>query len=180
MIVQQTNLYPVPNDSIFTFLILKYSNFYLKKIGYWLRRNEATRFNLIRDNEIQKNFVTSDFIKQLYPSVKIITTVTNPWFLVYEEYKNYKKQNLSLTMDEFIENYKPNGQNLFIEKADYIFRNEYIEEDFEPFRECLGKNTNFLIGPKFIFDSRKHFKPNQLAAIEKFYGDEIERFYKTF
>lgn len=182
MIEQKINLYPVSPESIFVFLILKDSNFYLKNIGRWFRSNDQTKFKYIIDKNLTKTFVSSDTVKELYPLTKIIATVTNPWFRVFAEYKSVLPSNKTLSFDKFLNDLdtsKVPEQVSLLTSADYIFRNEFLEEDFEPFKKSLNLHHVPLDIEKNInFNIKKIYKPEQNKIIENLYKNDIRLYYK--
>jgi hypothetical protein len=161
-------VFSVPNNRI--------DNLHL--IGRWFTRNPQTHFRYIQGRLKDKiSKLNSELLKTLYPNVRFITTIDNPWCRLYHYY-TIKKKSVSLT--NFIK-ILPHIPNLSINILDnyppddsiIILRNEYINDDFAKF----SKSSNATFLDTEPIDYRNFFDPESNNIIQSIFQKDIKFFY---
>lgn len=66
------------DDSFFTTVLPPFT-YYGTSIKKWLEAESVSRFRFIRDIEIEKEFWNLKQVDEIYPGIKAITIVVNPW-----------------------------------------------------------------------------------------------------
>jgi len=170
------NLMNLSENFIFIFSTFPHSDFYLHDIYRWFQSNESTSYKVIKDDY---------FLRSNYPpSVKIISTITNPWTRTLYNYTDYIKQTRKIIkLDNFVEElyknkeYCKNHYDYVKLNEDYIFRNEFIQTDFLKLSK-LYQNYNHLIISKLInFNHKKYFNSFSNSIIEDIFSKDIKEFY---
>lgn len=72
------NLTYKTDDSFFTTVFPPFV-FYGTCIKFWLAKNPVARFRYIRDTEIETEFWNTEQVQDIYPGIKTISIVVNPW-----------------------------------------------------------------------------------------------------
>lgn len=148
----------------------------LQLIGRWFTRNPETHFKYIRGRLRDKSSkLNLNLLKTLYPNVRFITTIDNPWRRLYQTYnkkfvssKNFVKiipLILQLNLN-ILDNYPPDRSIIFL-------RNEYIASDFSIF----SKSSNVLFSDPDPVDYRQFFDAESNNIICSIFQKDIEFFY---
>lgn len=74
------------DDSFFTTVFPPFL-YYGWSVKSWLLNDENAKFRYIRDYEIEQEFWNLEQIEDIYPDIKTITIVVNPWTRVYYSYQ---------------------------------------------------------------------------------------------
>jgi hypothetical protein len=74
------------DDSFFTVLITP-GDLHRKAIFKWFENTPQSKFRFIRDNEIESEYLNLQQINDIYPGIKTVAVVTNPWLRVVHAYK---------------------------------------------------------------------------------------------
>jgi len=158
------------DDSFFTTVFPPFIHHGLL-IKQWLTRNENSKFRYIRDKEIEDYFYNVEQINEIYPGIKTIGMVLNPWNRISYAYRtlSYMKEtgfnNYSINFDflkldtftKFVESLNSSAvvepftfslsesQHSWFNrgelKATYVLRAEFIEEDFKEIKEYFCSDT---------------------------------------
>lgn len=176
-------------NSIFLIYRMPYSGFYHKDIFDVLKSNYETKYKIIKDTFSFYNFVNLNILKNYYPYAQIITTVTNPWTRVFKYYSEYLKHT-KISLDEFVlilENDKSLKRNQYEyifnqnpQGAEFIFRNEFIDQDFLKFSNIWKNPIHFKKTQEFNFNHKLFFKPASQKIIEDIFKKDIEYFYPNY
>ena len=154
----------------------------LHLIGRWFTRNPQTHFRYIQGRLKDKvSKLKLELLKTLYPNVRFITTIDNPWCRLYQTYSSYfttKKTSVSLTnfikMVPHVPHLNVNIlDNYPLDNSIIILRNEYINDDFAKFSK--SSNATFLdIEP---IDYRNFFDSESNNIIQSIFQKDIKFFY---
>jgi hypothetical protein len=74
------------DDSFFTVLMIP-GDFHRASIFKWIEQSSQAKFRFIRDHEIEADYLNLHQIDDIYPGIKTIAIVTNPWLRVVRAYK---------------------------------------------------------------------------------------------
>lgn len=176
-------------NSIFLLYRMPYSGFYHKDIFDVLKSNYDTKYKLIKDTFSFYNFVDLRVLKDYYPYAQIITTVSNPWTRIFKLYSDYLKHT-KISLDDFVliieddKSLKRNQYDYIFNQnpqgADFIFRNEFIEQDFLKFSKIWKNPILFKKEQEFNFNHKLFFKPDSQKIIENIFKKDIEFFYPNY
>jgi hypothetical protein len=82
------------DDSFFTTVIPPFV-FYGSTVKRWFSQNTAAKFRYIRDMELEKEFWNIEQVNDMYPGIKTISVVVNPWKRMYYAYTQLCKMKSS-------------------------------------------------------------------------------------
>ena len=183
------------NDpSLFTVANVPFSDSgYALSIVNWFYRGSLSKYKLIVDNEaFYRNFNITQY-KELYPGVKTIATVSNPWRRMFDIYiEEISKSTPNI----------PNDFNLFVKQlhastlppgylqsdhlstlegvtADYIFRVENIVIEFKEIQTFFLNYTplpQFYISKAYISE----YSDQSIRLVEEIFIDDIKKFGYTW
>lgn len=165
-------LFGIPNNKIDN----------LQLIGRWFVRNPATNFKFLQGQLTdERSKLNLELLKTLYPNVRFITTIDNPWCRLYQTYDSYsetKKKILSLTnfvkMVTLIPKLNVNIlDNYPLDNSIIILRNEYIKDDFARF----SKSSTAVFLDTGNVDYRNFFDSESNCIIRSIFRRDIEFFY---
>lgn len=154
----------------------------LQSIGRWFTRNPETHFKYIRGRLTdKKSKLNLKLLKTLYPNIRFVTTIDNPWCRLYQIYNNYpatKKKFLSLTnfvkLVQLIPHLCANIlDNYPLDNSIIILRNEHIKYDFAKFSK--SSTAEFLETENV--DYRNFFDSESNDIICSIFRKDIEFFY---
>jgi hypothetical protein len=186
----------INDDSLFTVVNVPYSNTaYSFAIINWLAtRGSASEYKQIYDPEAFKNNFTVAQYQDLYPGVKTIATVTNPWQRIFE---------IFITEISLSNSKVPNDFNLFVERlstsstikipsqldhlqylekneyvtADYILRVESIEIDIKSLQSFFINNHPLKRLPLYTSTAYiSEYNDHSIQLVEKMFIDDINKF----
>jgi hypothetical protein len=80
------------DDSFFNFISIIKVPTGKKQLFEWLLDYEASKFRLILDKEADKDFLNMKQREELYPGIKSISIVMNPWKRAYISYEELRKK----------------------------------------------------------------------------------------
>lgn len=154
----------------------------LHLIGRWFTRNPQTHFRYIQGRLKDKvSKLNLELLKTLYPNVRFITTIDNPWCRLYQTYNSHSTtKKTSNSLKNFIK-ILPHIPNLSVNILDnyppddsiIILRNEYINDDFVKF----SKSSNATFLDTEPIDYRNFFDPESNSIIQSIFQKDIKFFY---
>jgi hypothetical protein len=171
----------IADDDIFMLFGLPNNKFdHLKAIGYWFKKNPKTCFRYLEGR--LKNTITGlSQLKTVYPNVRFITTINDPWqqlFYVYKKYLNHTKK--FITLKQFVQlvasdmSLCPSILDDYpLDNSIIILRNEYIETDFAKFSK--SSDASFTLTDPV--DYKKLFDEESNNLICSIYKNDISFFY---
>lgn len=165
-------------------------------IKNWLSKNESSKFRYIRDLEVENKFLNISQVKEIYPGVKVIGLVLNPWNRMVHSYKkmcmmrdsgsseydiNFDLLNLN-TFEDFVKDLLNNTKvepfwftlstpqskwyNTQDDIAEYVLRAESLDEDIQVLREYFCSDVP-------LEDSRiPDLISLELPSYREYYNDE--------
>lgn len=187
------------NNSVFTFIGLPFSQSYIKNIYDWFNIVPAAKYKILLDRHALRNYIPLQQINTLYPNVKTISIVTNPWSRVFQIYIFLiSRQSNPITFDfnTFVTKLTtpilPNNimslsqlsrvryqvNNTYI-TADYIFREENLIEDFKSLQAYFDSDIP-IESPPPTADYQKEYNIESRQIVQELFKDDIEYFGYTF
>lgn len=105
------NLLTYKNDDSFFTTVFPPFVFYGSSVKVWFAQDKTARFRSIRDLEIETEFWNIEQVQEVYPGIKTISIVVNPWARMRYAYTQLGKMKEvgndpyleSLTLDSFEE-----------------------------------------------------------------------------
>lgn len=111
------------DDSFFTVLIIP-GNFHRDSIFKWFEQSSQAKFRFIRDNEIESDYSNLQQIDDIYPGIKTVAVVTNPWLRAVHAYKTIqllKAETRSIPANTF--NFDTDNFENFIHNLQHVPKN---------------------------------------------------------
>jgi hypothetical protein len=62
-------------------------DFHRDAVLKWFEKSSQAKFRFIRDNEIETDYLNLQQIDEIYPGIKTVSVVTNPWLRIVRAYK---------------------------------------------------------------------------------------------
>jgi hypothetical protein len=148
-------------------------------------------------------------VDDLYPEVKIIGVVNNPWTRVYNFYIDFTQHGGRNSIEKLIEIYdfrldsfesfvlnlhiaKKNPDSWFgpttpqynwvqygNRRVDYLFKAETLEEDFKVIQEYFCTDVPLMLQNNTV-NYREHFTDEMRKAVEELFKVDIEKFGYSF
>ncbi len=169
----------------------------------WFDSEPNAQFRLIVDLEAEDDCLTFEQLQDLYPGIKTIAIVINPWrklAFIYKELTKAKLENKNLGNDldqydftdfkSFLSQIdKPIGkkwcsfqtpQSKWLENANdllHIVRDDYIEEDFKVIQEYFESEVPFDVE---LFDYKSFYDEETKQLVEEKCKEDIEKFNFKF
>ena len=195
------------DDSFFNCIVIPVNRGY-STINHWFYNHDA-RYRYINDVEANQDFLTLKDRDELYPNIRSIAVVMNPWARVLYAYKAnvLKSKNgivtpLSLLLDltsfeSFVysitkvdlRSISPSWftidtpQMRWIEyddrRADYILKFENLEEDFQPIRDYFCTDTPLYCQDPPI-DYRESYNDTTKNIVYDMFHEDAERLNYEF
>jgi len=202
------------DESFFNFISIIKITTGKQNLHEWLLDHKPSRFRFILDKEADNNFLNMRQREEIYPGIKSISIVMNPWKRAYISYKQlktkanetkdpkfeiYKLETLESYLYQIFNNlelsdvmpnvwfnfrtqqkdwltYELNGS---IEKAEYILRLEYINDDIKPLQDYFMN-----VRPLCIFDPnldyKDYYNDRSIDLVANVFKDDIEMFDYKF
>ena len=185
------------NDpSLFTVVNVPFSNTgYALSIVNWFYRGSLSKYKQIFDNEaFHRNFNMTQY-KELYPGVKTIATVSNPWRRMFDIYiEEISKSNpevpgdFNLFVEQLHSSTLPTGylqsahlSTLEGASADYIFRVENIVNEFKEIQTFFLSDSQLRQLPPYISTAYvSEYSDQSIRLVEEMFIDDIEQFGYTW
>jgi hypothetical protein len=79
------NLTYKTDDSFFTLLVVP-GDFHRDAVLKWFEKSTQAKFRFIRDTEIESDYLNLQQIDDIYPGIKTVAIVSNPWLRVVRAY----------------------------------------------------------------------------------------------
>lgn len=152
----------------------------LQLIGRWFKRNPETHFKYIRGSlKNTSSKLNLQLLKTLYPKVRFITAIDNPWCRIYHIHHVHPVFN-KISLKNFVKlisslpSYCVNLLDLYPPDKSIIFlRNEYIETDFIKF----SKSSNAVFTLPETINYRRLFDKESNDLIRLIYQKDLSFFY---
>lgn len=172
----------ISDEDIFTlFGTPDNSTDHLQSIGRWFTRNPQTHFRYIQVQlKDQRSKLNLDLLKTLYPKVRFVTTVDNPWCRLYHMHNIHPKFS-KMALEHFVKfislwpAYCRNLIDLYPPDKSIIFlRNEYIDNDFSKFSNLSNVD---IFSETDLIDYRTFFDSESDNIVLRIFQKDIEFFY---
>jgi hypothetical protein len=168
---------------------------YALSIVNWFYRGAGSRYKIIFDNEaFYRNFNITQY-KELYPGVRTIATVSNPWrrmFDIYIEEISNSTSNVPNDFNLFVEQlYASTLPTSYLQSAhlntedgattDYIFRVENIVTEFKKIQTFFSNDTPLQHLPPYISIAYvSEYSDQSIRLVEEMFIEDIEQFGYTW
>lgn len=176
-----TNLKIADEDIFMMFGISNCDFDNLKFIGRWFKSSPSTCFRYVLGRLHNEKKLHLDKLKTLYPNVRFVTLINNPWYRVYRAHSVYQKKHQVITLNIFVKLLStfpgmcPNILTSFPADNSIIFlRNEHIDHDFTNFSKS-SNNPIFLKSDSL--DYQQFFDEDSNDKILSLFQKDIEFFY---
>jgi hypothetical protein len=184
------------DDSFFTAVFPPFV-FYGTCIKFWFGENSTARFRYIRDEEVETEFWNNKQVQEIYPGIKTISIVVNPWARMryaYIQLCNIKEtgnysylDTLKLdSFEEFINSLptmQPTDEFWFTLATPMSKWFDYTEDGKEKTVDYILKDNTFIEDFKKIQD---YFctdipldLPKKLPSYKKFYNKQTKEIVAT-
>ena len=152
---------------------------YVKIVKDWFEHSYDAKYRYIEDSDIIKESHKLVDIDQYYPGVSTIGIVSNPWVRMvkgWEISKSYPQKFIDLGIDlssfeNSIRSFKNVDPNRYLQSrwlsytrqdgttrnADYILREEHIQEDFKPILDYFESSRVLDVPEIPVIDYRSYF-----------------------
>jgi hypothetical protein len=197
------------DTSFFSYVAPIGSNPSLYSIFHWFRDVDHAKFRFIKDKDIEDKKLTLKEVDELYPEVKIIAVVNNPWIRIYNFYKDFTKDLDKDHIKELIEIYDfrldsfesfvlnlPNAKNnpnswfgpttpqcewvkYDDRRADYLFKEESLVEDFKVIQGYFCTDVPLELQNN-TQDYKEHFTDEMRKVVEELFKADIDEFGYVF
>jgi hypothetical protein len=197
------------DESFFNIISILKASTGKKQLTEWMLDHEPSRFRLILDREADQEFLNMKQREEIYPGIKSIAIVTNPWKRAWISYKDllehtrnkdyyrldsfesflfHTKANLKLS--DIVSNVWYDFQTPLIKwvtyekdgvlhKAEHILRLEHINEDLKPLQDYFCNSKTLD-----IFDPHTNYKDQyndkMIELIAEVFKEDIEMFNYQF
>jgi hypothetical protein len=195
------------DDSFFTVVIPPRCAYGFWTFHQWFQQNSTARFRVIRDSEVEEDRLTLAQIDDIYPGIKTLGVVMNPWARAYYSYKqsilnvesqkiisqrykgvdfssfdNYIPSLLNCTTDDTVLHPTTN-QLHWVSKdgklTDYLIRIEHIHKDFKPLQDYFCTDIPLTL-PKKPPSYKKFYNETTKEIVATVFKEDIERFNYKF
>ena len=169
----------------------------------WFDEEPNAQFRLIVDLEAEDDCLTFTELQDLYPGVKTIALINNPWrklVVVYEAMKQAVSEDRivetikgfdfsNFTFESFLSQVDTSvgkwfnlvtPQSKWIEDGNellYVVRDDFIEEDFKPIQSYFESNKPFEVD---LVDYRSYYNEHTKKLVEEQFKEDIEKFNFKF
>ena len=197
------------DTSFFSYIAPIGTNPNLYAIFKWFQDVDQAKFRFIKDIDIEYQKMTLKEVDDLYPDVKIIAVVNNPWARVYRFYKDFSENSGRNSIEKLIEvhdfkldsfesfvlnlpNAKKNPDSWFgpitpqcewvqygDRQADFLFKEESLEEDFKVIQDYFCTNIPLTLRHGTV-DYKEHFTTEMKQVVEELFKADIEKFGYSF
>ena len=188
------------NDlSFFTYITVLDVSDFCPSIVRWFEKEPNAQFRIVVDKEADSDFISYSSMQELYPGIRVIATVTNPWRRLVNIYEVLKQLNQerrlletikdidfsNFTFESFLTqldtniykwfNFSTLQSNWIDDTNDflYIVRDDFFEEDFKVLREYFKSD----LPVDFKLTSYKEYYTEETKKfVEDLFKSDIERF----
>lgn len=170
----------------------------------WFDSEPNAQFRLIVDLEAEDDNLSFSQLQDMYPGVRTIAIINNPWrklVVIYESLKKVVEENRTidyikgfdltdLTFESFLRQLDtPIGkwwnslltpQSKWLEEGNellYVVRDDFVEEDFKPIQEYFESTNPFEVD---LVDYRCYYNETTKKLVEDSFKEDIERFNFKF
>lgn len=181
-------------SELFTIITVpSFDSGYVPNLIQWFRAEPKTSHKLLLDNQCLTQSLMLEQVHALYPGIKTIGVVTDPWDRMINAYSKYRGTR-ALSFDTFIENldkfqnltipqtrylqYSDNGNTV---TADFIFKNENLVEEFKILQKFFNSSIALEgIAPPKTAIYRKFYSAKTRKIVEDLFHEDIENFGYRF
>jgi len=171
-------------------------------------KNNNSKFRYIRDIEIEKEFWDVAQVQDIYPGIKTITIVLNPWARIryaYIQLCEMKKNNDTSYLDlsttdigsfsdfvkrlptmQTVNNFSftlatPMSKWIYNEQTsvDFILKDEALEEDFKPLQQYFCIDVPLDL-PIKLPSYKQFYNKTTKEIVAKLFKEDIEKFNYVF
>jgi hypothetical protein len=197
-----TNNYKT-DDSFFTIIIPPRCAYGFWTFHQWFQENSIAKFRVIRDSEVEEDRLTLTQVGEIYPGIKTVGVVMNPWARAYYSYAQsiLNTQSQQIISQKYkgvdfssFDNYIPSLLNCTTDNkilhpttnqihwvstngklTDYLIRIEQIHTDFEPLQDYFCTSAPLEVD-NFSIDYKPHYSTKNKNLIKKVFKQDIEQF----
>jgi hypothetical protein len=192
------------DESFFTIIIPPRGAYGFWTFHKWFQENAVAKFRVIRDSEVEEDRLTLTQVDDIYPGIRTIGVVMNPWARIYYAYTqsilNTQSQKMialrysGIDFSSF-ENYVPSLMNCktidnkvlppttnqihWVAKdgklVNNLIRIEQVHADFKPLQEYFCTNSPLEVAD-FSIDYQPHYSTKNKNLIKKIFKQDIEQF----
>ena len=195
------------DDSFFTTVLPPFS-YYGASVKSWFMKNNYARFRYIKDIEVEREFWNVAQVQDIYPGIKTISVVLNPWARMRYAYLRLcemQQSNDTLYADlssidfgsftDFIvslPNQQPIGDFKFTlatpvsdwisnngMSVDFVLKDESLSEDFTCLQEYFCDKTPLEI-PKKLPSYKRFYNKTTKSIVAEVFKKDIDRFGYKF
>ena len=192
------------DDSFFTTVLPPFVCFGWS-VKSWLLNNDAAKFRYIRDYEIESEFWNVAQVNEVYPGIKTIAIVINPWARMYYAYQQLLEMksledprlgDLSqLELDsftKFIKNLPATSSKIgdfwfsittpickWIENADYILIDTSLQQDFRPIQDYFLSDSELVVTEE-LPNYKEFYNNTTREIVATVFKEDIARFGYEF
>jgi hypothetical protein len=178
--------------------VLDVSSFH-ETIVKWMETEPNSQFRLLVDKQADDDYVSFSAIQDLYPGIRVIATITNPWRRIVNIYTVLKRLNedqelldiikninfVNFTFESFLGQLKTDTGKWFtaatpqiewIKGANdllYIVRDDYIEEDFKVIQNYFKSDMPITVE---LTSYKEYYTEDTKKFVEELFKEDIERF----
>lgn len=190
------------DSSFFGYINAPGNFFFSPTIVRWFNNEPNAQFRLIVDMEAEEESLTFLQLQDLYPGVKTIAPITNPWrrlVVIYEALKkaNEDKTNLeaikvfdfsNFTFESFLKQLDAPiagysismSQCIWIKNANellLIVRDDFLQEDFKMIQEYFESTKPIEVD---FIEYRSYYNEDTKKFVEEQFKEDIELFNFSF
>ena len=192
------------DDSFFTTVLPPFVCFGWS-VKSWLLDDDAAKFRYIRDYEIESEFWNVAQVNEVYPGIKTIAIVINPWARMYYAYQQLLEMksledprlgDLSqLELDsftKFIKNLPATSSKIgdfwfsittpicnWIENADYILIDTSLQQDFRTIQDYFLSDSELVVTEE-LPNYKEFYNNTTREIVATVFKDDIARFGYEF
>lgn len=197
------------DTSFFSYVAPIGTNNSLYAIFKWFSTVDQAKFRFIKDVDIEDQKMNLQQVDELYPEVKIIGVVNNPWARVYNFYRDFTQHGGRNSVQQLIEIYdfrldsfesfvlnlhtvKKNPASWFGpttpqckwiqyegRKIDFLFKAETLAEDFKVIQDYFCTDISLML-QRSDADYREHFTEDMKSTVEELFKEDIQEFEYNF
>ena len=192
------------DDSFFTTVLPPFVCFGWS-VKSWLLDDDAAKFRYIRDYEIESEFWNVAQVNEVYPGIKTIAIVINPWARMYYAYQQLLEMksledprlgDLSqLELDsftKFIKNLPATSSKIgdfwfsittpicnWIENADYILIDTSLQQDFRTIQDYFLSDSELVVTEE-LPNYKEFYNNTTREIVATVFKEDIARFGYEF
>jgi hypothetical protein len=163
-------------DSSYIFLLTWF------EVSYW---HKGTKFRLLNDKKLFQKFSEFQEMEKLYPGVKYITYVVNPWYRVLANYFVFCQNNKDISFEDFVCGLEPQKNQIDWIKSgdksvDFIVRLEHVCEDFQPVLDYFELENSFPYTFYDPTDYRRYYTKKSREVMESIFHKDCTELGYSF